>query len=261
MSEPEPESPPKGHVLLVDPMASSRVVTLTMLEELGHSVFPVSDWDTGEDILLREEVEAVVMAFTGEGFDGVDAAGRLRDRLPPQADLPLIGTTDGLRRGEEDEAMEAGFDILLVRPFTLEELSGALAQARKMRTPPPVLDAEIRAALRKEHGPAALEALEDAAMEVPSTRLVPLFRDGGKPEDYAAAGTAVAEAMDRIGAIGAASAARRMAEHGDDGRRFLFPLLSAVVAARVALRKDRFQAAAADPIWAASESKPSGDPP
>ena len=30
---------------------------------------------------------------------------------------------------------------------------------------------------------------------------------------------------------------------------------------RVALRKDRFTAAAEDPIWAASESKPSGDTP
>lgn len=261
MSESEPEAPSALHVLLVDPMASSRVVTLTMLEELGHTVFPVSDWAAGEDILLREEVEAVILAFTGEGFDGVDAAGRLRDRLPPQADLPLIGTSDGLRRGEEDEAMEAGFDILLIRPFTPEELSAALAQARRMRTPPPVLDGDVRAALRKAHGPAALESFEDVAMEVPSTRLVPLFRDGGKPEDYAAAGAAVAEAMDRIGAIAAASAARRMAENGEDGRRYLFPLLSAVVAARVALRKDRFQAAAADPIWAASESKPSGETP
>ena len=98
-------------------------------------------------------------------------------------------------------------------------------------------------------------------MEVPSSRLVPLFRDGGKPEDYAAAGMAVAEAMDRIGAIGAASAARRMAENAEEGRRFLFPLLSAVVAARVALRKDRFSAAAADPIWAASDTPSSGETP
>lgn len=257
----EAEALPALRVLLVDPMASSRVVTLTMLEEAGHEVFPVSDWDTAEDILLREDVEAVMLAFTGDRFDGPDAAGRLRGRLPPQADLPLVGTTDGLRRGEEDEAMEAGFDILLVRPFTPEELAAALRQARKMRTPPPVLDAEARAALRKDHGPTALEALEDAAMEVPSSRLVPLFRDGGQPEDYAAAGLAVAEAMDRIGAIGAASAARRMAENAEEGRRFLFPLLSAVVAARVALRKDRFTAAAEDPIWAASDSISSGETP
>ncbi len=259
MSESEAPSPQPLRVLLVDPMASSRVVTLTMLKEAGHEVIPISDWDTAEDLLLREDVEAVVMAFIGDGFDGPDAARRLRDRLPPQADLPLIGTTDGLRRGEEDDAMEAGFDILLVRPFTPEELGDALARAKRMRTPPPALDAEHRAALRKTHGPAALAALEDTAMAVPTSLLVPLFQQSGAPEAYEAAGTAVAEAMDGIGAIAAAAAARRMAASPAEGRRLLFPLLSTIVAARVALRKDRYLAAAEDPIWAASDTQ-SGEP-
>ncbi|MEO3471359.1 hypothetical protein AAFN86_05770 [Roseomonas sp. CAU 1739] len=256
----EPEAPRALRVLLVDPMASSRVVTLTMLEELGHEVLPVTDWDIAEDVLLREDMEAVVMAFIGDDFDGQDAAQRLRDRLPPQADLPLVGTSDGMRRGEEDDAMEAGFDVLLVRPFTPEELEAALRQAQRDRTPPPQLDPERRVALRKDHGPAALEAREDAAMMVPASLLVPLLRDGGKAADFAAAGTAVAAAMDDVGAIAAATAARRMAENADEGRRFLFPLMSAIIAARVALRKDRFTAAAEDPIWAASVT-PSGESP
>lgn len=251
---PEPEAPQTLRVLLVDPMASSRVVTLTMLEELGHEVLPVTDWDSAEDLLLREDIGAIVMAFIGDGFDGPDAAVRLRDRLPPQADLPLVGTTAGLRRGEEDEAMEAGFDVLLVAPFTPAELEAALRQARRDRTPPPQLDAERRAALRKDHGPVALEALEDAALMVPAILLVPLLRDGGQDAEYETAGTEVAGAMEKIGAIAAAAAARRMAENADDGRRFLFPLMSAIVAARVALRKDRVTAATEDPIWAASDS-------
>ncbi len=248
----EPEAPRKLRVLLVDPLASSRVVTLTMLEEAGHEVLPVTNWEIAEDILLREEIEALVMALDGDGFDGQDAAQRLRDRLPPQADLPLVGTSGGMRRGEEDDAMEAGFDVLLIRPFEQAELEAALAQAVRDRTPPPVLHAETRAALRKDHGPAALEALEDEALSVPGTLLVVLFRDGGEAEAYATAGAAVAIAMDGIGAIAAAAAARRMAENAEEGRRFLFPLLSAIVAARVALRRDRVDAAAEDPIWAAS---------
>lgn len=250
----EPEAPRKLRVLLVDPLASSRVVTLTMLEEAGHEVLPVTNWEIAEDILLREEIEALVMALDGDGFDGQDAAQRLRDRLPPQADLPLVGTSGGMRRGEEDDAMEAGFDVLLIRPFEQAELEAALAQAVRDRTPPPVLDAETRAALRKQHGPAALEAVEDEALSVPGTLLVSLFRDGGEAEAYATAGAAVAIAMDGIGAIAAAAAARRMAENAEEGRRFLFPLLSAIVAARVALRRDRVDAAAEDPIWAASDT-------
>jgi hypothetical protein len=45
-----------------------------------------------------------------------------------------------------------------------------------------------------------------------------------------------------------------MVENAGEGRRFLFPLLSAIVATRVALRRDRVNAAAEDPIWAASDT-------
>ncbi|MBR0672078.1 response regulator [Neoroseomonas soli] len=247
-------------VLLVDPLPGTRVTVIAMLEEQGHEVLPVSDWDTAEDLLLREEVDAVVMAFTADGFDGKDAAQRLRDRLPPQADLPLVGTTTGLRRGEEDEALDAGFDVLLTRPFEAEALGEALRQAARDRTPPPPLDPERRAALRRLHGPAALAGLDDAAMDAPGRLLAALFTEGGGAGDYVAAGTEIAAALEDVGAIAAAAAARRLVENADAGRRFLYPLMSAVVAARVALRKDRMTAAAQDPIWAASDTPPGDSP-
>ncbi|MBR0682706.1 hypothetical protein GXW74_19600 [Roseomonas eburnea] len=247
-------------VLLVDPMPATRVTVIAMLEEQGHEVLPVSDWTTAEDLLLREEVGAVVMAFVADGFDGKDAAARLRDRLPPHAELPLVGTTSGLRRGEEEEALEAGFDVLLAHPFEAEALAEALRQAARDRTPPPALDPERRAALRREHGPAALAELDDAAMETPGRLLAGLFDEGGGADDYVAAGTDVAAALEAVGCIAATAAARRLAENPDQGRRLLHSLMTAVVAARVALRKDRMTAAAEDPIWAASDTPP-GDTP
>lgn len=247
-------------VLLVDPMPASRVTVIAMLEEQGHEVLPASDWAAAEDLLLREEVGAVVMAFVAEGFDGKDAALRLRERLPPQADLPLVGTTSGLRRGEEEEALEAGFDALLTSPFEAETLAEALRQAVRDRTPPPALDPGRRAALRLEYGPAALAELDDAAMEAPGRLLAALFSDGGGTDDYVAAGTDVAAALEAVGCIAATLAARRLAENPDQGRRLLYPLMSAVVAARVALRRDRMTAAREDPIWAASDTPP-GDAP
>ena len=45
--------------------------------------------------------------------------------------------------------------------------------------------------------------------------------------------------MESIGAVTAAGLARQMAETPAEGRNFLFPLMTAVVAVRVALRKDR----------------------
>ena len=97
-------------------------------------------------------------------------------------------------------------------------------------------------------------------MDLPGRLLATLFEGSGGTADYAAAGTEVAAALEAVGCIAATAAARRLAESADEGRRFLYPLMTAVVAARVALRKDRMTAAAEDPIWAASDTPP-GDTP
>jgi CheY-like chemotaxis protein len=254
------EDPAPLCVLLVDPLAGTRVTVQAMLEDAGHEVLPVSDWATAEDLLLRAEVTAVVMALVDDGADGFAAARRLRDRLPPQGDLPLVGTTSGLRRGEEDAALDAGFDVLVVRPFDDAALLAALDQAARDRLPPPRLDPGRRAVLRATMGPAALAAADDAAMEVPARLLVPIYANGATAAEYAAAGAAVAAAMAEVGAIAAEAAARRLADAPDEGRRLVFPLMSAIVAARVALRTDRMTAARADPIWAASDTPPGESP-
>lgn len=254
------EDPAPHCVLLIDPLAGTRVTVQAMLEQAGHEVLPVSDWDAAEGLMLRSDVTVVVMALAEGGFDGLDAARRLRERLPPQGDLPLVGTTSGLRRGEEEQAVQSGFDVLLVRPFADADLLAAIAQAARDRTPPPRLDLARRAALRAAMGPAALAAADDAALEVPARLLVPIYTDGATAEAYAAAGAAVAAAMAGIGAIAAELAARRMADSPGEGRRLVYPLMSAIVAARVALRTDRMTAAREDPIWAASDT-PSGETP
>jgi CheY-like chemotaxis protein len=255
-----PEAAPPRRVLVVDPLAGTRAIVIAMLEEAGHEALPVADWGSAEDLLLREEIDAVVMALADEDFDGLDAARRLRARLPPESDLPLVGTTSGLRRGEEDDALGAGFDVLVVRPFEAGDLAGALAEATRARTPPPRLDAARRAALRAVMGPAALAAADEAAMAVPARLLAPLLADGGTAPDYQEAGTAVAAAMAAAGAVAAATAARRLAESPTEGRRLLYPLVSAVVAARFALRTDRMTAAREDPIWGASDISPGETP-
>jgi CheY-like chemotaxis protein len=247
-------------ILLVDPMPGTRVTVQVMLEDAGHEVLPVSDWATAEDLLLRTDVTAVVMALVDDGTAAFEGAGRLRDRLPPQGDLPLVGYTTGLRRGEEDDALDAGFDVLLVRPFEDAELAEALRQAARDRTPPPKLDPARRAAMRATMGPAALAAADDAAMEVPAGLLVPIYSNGATAAEYVAAGEAIASAMAGVGAIAAEAAARRLAEAPEQGRRLVYPLMSAVVAARVALRADRMTAAREDPIWGASDISPGESP-
>ncbi len=250
------EQPPPLVVLLVDPLAGPRTVTQRMLEEAGHTVHACGDWASAEQQLLFQQISAVMIGLGGFGFDGLVAVKALRGRLPPQCDLPVIGIGTGQPRSEDQQAFDAGCDELLARPFEREMLREAIARAWRFRRPPKPLDDEKRAALRASHGPAALAALDDAAIAEQAGVAARLYEHGGTREEYAAAGTAMAAALDAIGLVAARDAAERLATHADEGRRRVYPLMSALIAARVALRKDRMTAARQDPIWAASDTTP-----
>lgn len=256
MAEQEEERPPPLVVLLVDPLAGPRTVAQRMLEEDGHTVHVGGDWAAAERHLLFQKIEAVVLGLSGFGFDGLKAAKEFRRRLPPQSDLPLVAIGQGHTRNEGKEALEAGADEYLARPFQPEDLRDALARAWRAARPAPQVDPERRAALRAEHGPDALAALDDAVIAAQAAVAARFYEHGGTPDEVAAAGTAMAEALGGIGLLAARTAAERLAAHPDEGRRRVYPLMSALVAARVALRKDRMIAARQDPIWAASDTTP-----
>ena len=252
----EEERPPPLIVLLVDPLAGPRTVAQRILEEDGHTVHVGGDWAAAERHLLFQKIEAVVLGLSGFGFDGFKMAKEFRRRLPPQSDLPLIAIGQGETRNEGKEALEAGADEYLARPFEPVDLRDALRRAWRAARPAPLLDPDRRAALRTAHAPAALAALDDAVISAQAAVAARLYENGGTPEELAAAGTAMAAALDAIGLVAARATAERLATHAGEGRRRVYPLMSALIAARVALRKDRMNAARQDPIWAASDTTP-----
>jgi CheY-like chemotaxis protein len=250
------EQPPPLVVLLIDPLAGPRTVTQRMLEAAGHTVHVGGDWVTAERHLLQQKIEALFIGLTGFGFDGLKAVKEFRRRLPPQCDLPVIAIGTGQQRSEDKHAFEAGCDELLVRPFAPEMMRDALARAWRFRRPPQQLDEEKRAALRTVHGPAALAALDDAVIAAQAAVAARFYEHGATTEEYVAAGTAMVAALDGIGLVAARDAAERLVAHADEGRRRVYPLMAALIRARVALRTDRMTAARQDPIWAASDTTP-----
>lgn len=243
-------------ILLVDPNAGASAHTRTMLEAAGHGVIFVHDWPSAETRLTLHHIEAVVMCITTRGVGRTSAPARLRAAAPRNAGLPLLGLSPGTDHLAPAEALAAGFDAVISRPFGAEALAAALREAVRRRTPPMLLDAAQRAALRRTHGPAALAALDAAAMETAARLLAPILADGGTAEAVAAAAEDVAAAMQGIGAAHAAAAAREVAAQAGLGRRAVRPAMATLTSTRVALRRDRMTAAIHDPIWAASETAP-----
>lgn len=260
MTEMAAEQPPGLRVLVVDPLAGQAAIARGMLAALGHRVTVAQDWRMAETLLTLHAFDAVAMAVETPGPQGAPAATAMRSGPARWAGLALLGLGVGVHRAEAVAARAAGFDVLVPRPFTAEALAAALAEAIRGRAPPTLLDAAFRATLRRSHGPAALAALDEAAVARAAHAMEPLMSGPAGRSQIHDAILAVAEAMEGIGATHLSGQARRMIEGGPRAMRGILPLLQAIVATRFALRADRMNAAQADPIWAASDIPP-GDAP
>lgn len=254
------EPGPPLSVLLIDPRAGASAVVRTMLEASGHRVTFVHDWATAELRLTLQPHEAVVMSVLTPGTRRKSAAALLRGSGGRNGALPLLGLATGVDHLARDKALAEGFDAVLMQPFGAEALEAALRRVVLDRAPPLLLDAARRAGLRGVHGPAALAALDEAALALAARLLPPIVEHGAPAAEILAAAEALAEALDAIGALHATAMAREMADRSAQGRRAVHPMASALTATRGALRHDRLTAARRDPIWAASDTSP-GDTP
>ena len=66
----EPEAPRKLRVLLVDPLASSRVVTLTMLEEAGHEVVESTNGMNALQQIQADQFDLLITDIVMPDMDG-----------------------------------------------------------------------------------------------------------------------------------------------------------------------------------------------
>ncbi len=179
--------------------------------------------------------DAVVLCRSA---DTLKAVTWLRDQLAPACDLPALCVCERDEIGLAETLAKAGVDAWVIGPQDPARMLAAVREAMSRRIVPPKLDAERRAALRAELDADALAARDQAALDAAAALLLPLTEDA-PPEACRAAGAQAAPWLEDIGAIHAAGLARELAETEAGGRAAVYRVLSALVTARTALRRDR----------------------
>lgn len=123
--------PTNGTILLVDDEPLVRVMTGAVLTAMGWSVINVSSGEDAVQMLrhLRERDTLVDMVILDLilpcGMSGLDAVRHLREIQPGVRIIACSGFF-----GDEigTSCLEMGFNAMLAKPFTAEELSQAVHQ-------------------------------------------------------------------------------------------------------------------------------------
>jgi two-component system KDP operon response regulator KdpE len=145
----------RGKVLIVDDEPSIRRALRTTFGTLG---FDIQEAVTGEQalpLLRTANFDAVLLDVNMPGMGGLEACREIRRQFPRIAVLMLT-----VRDSEDDkvEALDAGADDYVTKPFPIRELV-----------------ARVRAAVRRSHAPAAQSNEVIAIGEItldPARRLV-----------------------------------------------------------------------------------------
>jgi signal transduction histidine kinase/ActR/RegA family two-component response regulator len=116
-------------VLVVEDNIDAREVLRTALALEGHEVHEAADGREGLEAALRLLPDVVLLDVGLPGMDGYEVARRIRAE-PSGAGMLLVALTGYGQAGDRQRALEAGFDVHLVKPVTPERLAEALSGAR-----------------------------------------------------------------------------------------------------------------------------------
>lgn len=122
----------QGKVLVVDDESSIRRALRTTLGALGFQVCEASNGERAVELARGESFDAVLLDVNMPGIGGVETCRVLRQSHPQLGILMLT-----VRNGQEDkvEALDAGADDYIAKPFELRELAARLrAAVRRSRT-------------------------------------------------------------------------------------------------------------------------------
>jgi signal transduction histidine kinase len=121
-------------VLVCEDNPVNQRVLLAMLARLGHETTVASDGLAAWEVLQNQSFDLLLTDIEMPGLDGLELARRVRAREAERAGgsrLPIVGATAHVGAEEQHRLLGAGMDAHLGKPFTLSDLTAALARVSR----------------------------------------------------------------------------------------------------------------------------------
>jgi two-component system, OmpR family, KDP operon response regulator KdpE len=117
-----------GNLLIVDDERSIRLSLRAILGNLGYEIVEAARGEEALALLRSEKFDAILLDISMPGMGGIEVCRQVR-KIAPR--LPVLILTV---HGEEDrkvEALDAGADDYITKPFQLRELTARLRAAMR----------------------------------------------------------------------------------------------------------------------------------
>ena len=116
-------SPSKTRILIVDDAGPVVVLCVNVLQALGYAVKGANRGETAVDLLRKEQFDLMVLDYKMPGMTGFDVYQQAKALYP---DLAVVLVTGHGSPEVVTEANRLGFDSILLKPFTSDELRGTV---------------------------------------------------------------------------------------------------------------------------------------
>lgn len=127
-------------VLVIDDMLPNRVLLGKVLKSSGYAVLEATDGIEALALLQERGLlpDLIVTDIEMPGMDGVTLVGHLRRLDPPVARIPVIAASGNPDETMRRDALAAGCDLFLTKPFDLNllrrEIAGLIKARRQVAT-------------------------------------------------------------------------------------------------------------------------------
>jgi len=114
---------PRLRILIVDDAGPVVVLCVNVLQALGYAVKGANRGETAVELLRKERFDLMVLDYKMPGMTGFDVYQQAKALYP---DIAVVLVTGHGSPEVVTEANRMGFDSILLKPFTSEELRGTV---------------------------------------------------------------------------------------------------------------------------------------
>jgi len=113
-------------ILVVEDNPDNMVLTVMLLESVGHVVLMAVDAEAGLTMARAERPDLILMDIHLPGMDGLEATALLK-RDDATRSVPVIALTALAMKGDEERIRAAGCDGYIAKPIGIQDFLATIA--------------------------------------------------------------------------------------------------------------------------------------